>query len=66
MQRTLIIVGLLTAAVGLAWPWLSRLPLGRLPGDVHIVREGCGFHLPVVTCLVVSVVISVLVWLLRR
>lgn len=66
MQRLLIIVGLLTVAVGLAWPWLSRLPLGRLPGDIHIVREGGSFHFPVVTCLVVSVVISVLLWFFRR
>lgn len=66
MQRTLIVIGLLIAAAGLAWPWLSKLPLGRLPGDIHIVREGVSFHFPIVTCIVVSLVLSLLVWLFRR
>lgn len=66
MQRALIVIGLLIAAAGLAWPWLSKLPLGRLPGDIHIVREGVSFHFPIVTCIVISVVLSLLVWLFRR
>jgi hypothetical protein len=51
---------------GLAWPWLSKLPWGRLPGDIHIVREGFSFHFPIVTCIVVSVLLSILFWILRR
>lgn len=66
MQRALILIGLLIAAVGLAWPWLSKLPLGRLPGDIHIVREGVSFHFPIVTGIVISLVISLLIWLFRR
>lgn len=66
MQRLLIVVGLVIVAIGLAWPWLRRLPLGRLPGDIHIVRDGGEFHFPVVTCLVVSVVVSLVIWWLRR
>ncbi|AVR98547.1 DUF2905 domain-containing protein [Pseudoduganella armeniaca] len=66
MQKTLIVIGLLIAAIGLAWPWLGKLPFGRLPGDIHIVREGGGFHFPIVTCLVISIVVSVVLWLLRR
>ncbi|MCC6069574.1 DUF2905 domain-containing protein [Massilia sp. GCM10020059] len=66
MQRALIVIGLLIAAAGLAWPWLSKLPLGRLPGDIHIVREGVSFHFPIVTCIVISLVLSLLVWLFRR
>ncbi|NTV09514.1 MAG: DUF2905 domain-containing protein [Zoogloea sp.] len=66
MQRLLIIVGVLLVLAGLAWPWLSRLPFGRLPGDIHIVREGYSFHFPVVTSLVVSVVLSILLWFFRR
>jgi len=66
VQRTLIVVGLVIVAIGLAWPWLGKLPLGRLPGDIHIVREGGSFHFPIVTCLVVSVVVSLLIWLFRR
>jgi uncharacterized protein HemY len=66
MQRFLIIAGLVLLAAGVAWPWLSRLPFGRLPGDIHIVREGFSIHFPIVTCLVISVVISVLFWIFRR
>ncbi|MGZ5198169.1 MAG: DUF2905 domain-containing protein [Telluria sp.] len=66
MQRLLIVLGLLLVAIGAGWPWLRRLPFGRLPGDIHIVRGGVSFHFPVVSCLVVSVVLSVLIWLLRR
>jgi hypothetical protein len=66
MQRLLIIAGLILLVAGVAWPWLSRLPFGRLPGDIHIVREGYSFHFPIVTCIVVSVVVSLLLWIFRR
>jgi hypothetical protein len=66
MQRFLILSGLVLIAIGLAWPWLRRLPLGRLPGDIHVVREGFSFSFPIVTCLVISVVVSLLLWFLRR
>jgi len=66
MQRFLVIVGLVLLIVGLAWPWLSRLPFGRLPGDIHIVREGFSFHFPIVTCIVISLLLSILFWIFRR
>lgn len=66
MQRLLIIVGALTVAVGVLWPWLSRLPLGRLPGDFHVEREGFSFYFPLTTGLIVSIVISLILWLFRR
>jgi hypothetical protein len=66
MQKLLILTGLLLVAVGLAWPWLRRLPLGRLPGDIHVVRDGFSFSFPIVTCIVLSIVISLLLWLFRR
>jgi len=66
MQRTLIVLGVALVAVGLLWPWLRKLPFGRLPGDIHIVREGFSFHFPIVTCLVISVVVTILIWLFRR
>jgi hypothetical protein len=49
MQRLLIVVGLVMIAAGVAWPWLRKLPLGRLPGDIHVVKEGFSFHFPIVT-----------------
>jgi len=66
MQRALIIIGLAIAAVGLFWPWLSRLGFGRLPGDIRIETEGGGFYFPLMTCLIISVVLSLVLWLIRR
>ncbi|UUZ70123.1 DUF2905 domain-containing protein [Polaromonas sp. P2-4] len=62
MQRLLIVFGLLLVAVGLLWSWLAKLPWGRLPGDISIEREGFSFHFPLMTSLVVSVVVSLLMW----
>jgi hypothetical protein len=66
MQRILVIAGLVLLVVGLAWPWFSKFPFGRLPGDIHIVREGFSFHFPIVTCAVISLVLSILFWIFRR
>ncbi|HXV07187.1 MAG TPA: DUF2905 domain-containing protein [Burkholderiales bacterium] len=66
MQRLLIVLGVILLAVGLLWPWLSKLGLGRLPGDIRIERDGFGFYFPLTTGLIVSIVISVILWLLRK
>lgn len=66
MQRFLIITGVVLLAAGLFWPWVSRLPFGRLPGDISIVREGFTFHFPLMTSIVISVVITILLWIFRR
>jgi hypothetical protein len=66
MQRLLLIVGGVLVAAGLLWPWLSRLPFGRLPGDLMIDRPGFRFFAPFTTMLVLSIVISLLLWLFRR
>jgi len=66
MQRVLIISGLLLVVTGIGWPWLSKIPFGRLPGDIHIVQEGFSFHFPIVTCIVISLVLSILFWIFRH
>ena len=66
MSRTLIIIGLLIVAAGVLWPWLQKLGLGRLPGDFVIRRDGFTFYAPVATCILISIVLSVIFWLLRR
>lgn len=66
MSRTLIIIGLIVVAVGVLWPWLSKLPLGRLPGDIVIERENFRFYFPITTMIIVSVVVSVILWLFRK
>lgn len=64
MQRCLFMAGLVLLAAALAWPWLSRLPWGRLPGDIHVQREGFQLFLPLGTGLLISVLGSLLLWLL--
>jgi hypothetical protein len=66
MQRSLIVLGLLIALVGVAWPWVSKLPLGRLPGDIMIDRPGFRFFFPLTTMIIISVVISLILMLFRK
>ncbi|HEX6572966.1 MAG TPA: DUF2905 domain-containing protein [Steroidobacteraceae bacterium] len=66
MQRLLLVVGGLLVVAGLAWPWLSKLPFGRLPGDVVIDRPGFRFFAPFTTMIVLSIVVSLLLWLFRK
>ena len=66
MRRLLIAAGLLLMIVDCAWPYLAKLPWGRLPGDIVIEREHSRFYFPLVTGLVVSAAVSLLLWLFRR
>ncbi len=66
MGRWLIIIGVVLVLLGLAWPWLSKLGLGRLPGDIHIEREGFSFYFPITTSIIVSLVLTLLLWIFRR
>ena len=66
MQKTLIVLGLLIVLAGLAWPWLSKLPLGRLPGDIVVDRDNVRFYFPLMTMIIVSIVLSLLLWLMRK
>jgi uncharacterized protein HemY len=66
MQRVLIVLGLMIVAIGAAWPWISKLPIGRLPGDIVVDRPGFRFFMPITTMIIVSVVLSLIAWLLRK
>ena len=66
MNQKLIITGAVLIVVGLLWSWLTQFPFGRLPGDVRIARGGFVFYFPFTTGLVLSGVISLLLWLARR
>ena len=66
MGRVLIILGAILVVAGLLWPWLRRMPLFHLPGDIVIDRPGFKFFFPITTMLIVSVVLSIIAWLLRR
>ena len=66
MARWLIILGVVLIAAGLLWPWLTKLGLGRLPGDLVIERDNFRVYIPITTSIVISVVLSLLLWLLNR
>jgi len=66
LGRWLIGIGLVLVVVGLLWPWLSKLGLGRLSGDIAIERGNFTFYFPIVSCLIVSIVLSFIFWLLSR
>ena len=66
MQRLLIGLGSLIILAGLLWPWLAKLPFGRLPGDILVDKPGFKVFAPFTSMLVLSIVISLIVWFLRR
>ena len=66
MARVLITLGLVILVIGLLWPYLSRLGLGRLPGDIVIERENMTFYFPLMTCLLVSLLLSLILWVANR
>lgn len=66
MARFLIVLGLVILALGLLWPVLTRLGLGRLPGDIVIQRGNFSFYFPLATCILVSVLLSAVFWLFNR
>jgi hypothetical protein len=66
VRRLLIIVGLAFVVGGAFWPLIRRTGLGRLPGDIVIHRPGIDFYFPIVSSIVVSVVLSLIFWLLRK
>jgi hypothetical protein len=66
MQKVLILAGAVLLIAGLAWPLISHLGLGRLPGDIAIQGEHGGFYFPIVTCILISVVLSLIFWLAGR
>jgi len=66
MQKTLITLGVVIVLAGLLWPWLSKLPFGRLPGDIVIDKPGFKLFFPITSMLLVSGLISLIMWLLRK
>jgi DUF2905 family protein len=66
MSRTLIVIGLMIVAIGVLWPWLSKLGLGRLPGDIVIERDNFTFYAPITTGILISLALSLILWLIHR
>ena len=66
MQRWLITLGIVLLVAGLLWPLLQKIGLGRLPGDIVIERENVRFYLPLGTSILISLVLSLVLWFLNR
>jgi hypothetical protein len=66
MTRFLVVLGLAIVVAGLLWPYLGQLGLGRLPGDIVIERKSMTFYFPLMTCLLVSVLFSLVFWVVNR
>ena len=65
--KILVVIGLMIAAIGLLlWSGLGRGWFGRLPGDIHSTRDNFSFHFPIITCLLLSLLLTLLLWLFRR
>ena len=66
IQKSFIIIGILFILIGLLYPFLKDLGLGKLPGDVIVKKENSSFYFPIVTCIVVSVVVSLILMFFRK
>jgi hypothetical protein len=66
MARFLIVLGIAIVVAGVLWPYLGRIGLGRLPGDIVIERENMTFYFPLMTCLLVSIMLSLVFWVVNR
>ena len=68
MARILIVLGFVLLVAGLLWPYLGQIGLGRLPGDIIIERKNMTlyFYFPLMTCLLVSVLLSLVLWVVNR
>jgi hypothetical protein len=67
LGKLLVVIGLLLAAVGaLLWSGIGRGWLGRLPGDIHYTRGNFSFYFPIVTCIILSVLLTIIIRVFRR
>lgn len=66
MSRILIGIGIALVIVGLLWPWITKLGLGRLPGDIVIERDNFRFYFPITTSIIISLILTLLFWLFRK
>jgi hypothetical protein len=66
MAKWLITLGIILVVLGLVWPMLAKLGLGSLPGDIRLERKGFTFYFPITTCIVISLVITLILWIFRR
>lgn len=66
VSRILVTLGIILVVIGLLWPWLSKLGLFRLPGDIVIERDNFRFYFPITSMILLSLVFSIILWLFRK
>ena len=66
VSRFLVTLGILLVVAGILWPFLQRMGIGRLPGDIVVEREGFRFYFPVVTSILLSLVLTLILWFINR
>lgn len=66
MSRWLVVVGIVLIIIGLLWPLITKLGLGHLPGDIHVKRDNFDFYFPLTTSILISLAVSLILWLLRK
>ncbi|ABB30995.1 hypothetical protein GeomeDRAFT_2118 [Geobacter metallireducens RCH3] len=67
LGKSLIVFGLIIAAIGVALTFAGKIPwLGRLPGDIYVKRDNFTFYFPLATSILISVILSLILWLLRK
>lgn len=66
MQKAFIIGGVLLVIIGILWPWLAKLPIGRLPGDIIISKPELKVYIPITTMVLISIIVSVILWLMKK
>ena len=65
-QKILIAAGILILIIGFLWPWIVKLPFGKLPGDIVVDKPNFKFFFPITSMILVSVIISLIIWLIKR
>ncbi len=65
-QKILIAAGILIITIGFMWPWISKMPFGKLPGDIVVDKPGFKFFFPITSMVILSLVLSLIIWLFKK
>lgn len=66
MNKTVITIGIILVIMGLLWPYIIKIPIGKLPGDIVFKKDGFSFYFPITTMVIISIILSVIVWFFRK
>jgi len=65
-QKILIVAGIAFLIAGIFWPWISKLPFGKLPGDIVINKPNFKLYIPITSMIILSLIISAILWLIKK